>query len=251
MTVNHKFELQIEPSNHLGPDHLKHLFPTATVSYKQSQREINRINLLKTIVPTLTVVVFISLVLWPILNTKEGSFTLAIDRLEERDENAKLIKPRYIGIDKHNNPVNISAETAFRKSNDEKDYYLKNLLSVMKMSDGTGIEIRATNGMFDADAQEITLDGTVNIITESDFKLSTDQALFLINEKIASGENGVTGSTPFGVFKSDKFHVDVDQEIVRLKGNVNLHFNPEKSREKPVNLPENLLEKLPVKSPES
>lgn len=228
MTVNRTFEPQTEPSEHLSS-----LIPTTTTSYGQMQREINRITLLKKVVPLLTILVLVSLVLWPILNNKEGSFTLAMDRLEVRDENAKLIKPRYVGIDSHNNPVNISAEMAFRKSNDDKEFYLKNLLANMQMQDGTKIEIRATNGMLDSEAQEVAVDGAVTISTENNFSLATVQALFLINEKIASGENGVTGSTPFGTFSADKFHVDIDQEIIRLKSNVKMHFDPSK----PIKLP--------------
>ncbi len=197
------------------------------------QHEIDRTRLLKKIVPSLAVIALIALVFWPFVNSKEGSFTLAIDRLDKRDENAKLIKPRYVGIDKHNHPVNISAETAFRKNNDDNDYYLKNLLADLKMSDGTGIKIRATSGMFDADVQEITLNGTVEITTENNFHLITDHTLFLINEKIATGNHGMTGSTSFGTLRADRFHVDVNQEIIRLKGNVKMHFDPQQ----PIELP--------------
>lgn len=209
-------------------ERLNSLLPVTTITYREMQGEIDRINLLKKIMPALTVVVFVALVLWPVLNSKEGSFTLAIDRLTVRNENAKLIKPRYVGMDKYNHPVNISAEMAFRKSNDDKDYYLKNLLADMKMRDGTGIEIRATNGRLDSKTQEIVLDGSVTISTENNFNLATDQTLFLINEKIATGENGVTGSMPFGTFSADKFHVDIDQEIIKLKGRVKLYFHPDK-----------------------
>lgn len=226
MTANRTFEPQIETSEHIDS-----LLPITTITYRQMQNEIDRIALLKKIMPTLTVITFVALVLWPVLNSKEGSFTLAMDRLEEKDENAKLIKPRYVGIDKNNHPVNISAEMAFRKSNDDKDYYLKNLLANLQMSNGTGIVVRATNGMLDAKAQEITLDGAVTIATKSNFNLSTDQALFLINEKVATGENGVTGETPFGTFSADRFHVDVDQEIIRLKDKVKLHFTPDNREE--------------------
>ncbi len=218
----------------------EHLIPITTVNYRQMQSEIDRIALLRKVMPTLTVIVFIALVLWPVLNSKEGSFTLAIDRLEERDENAKLVKPRYVGIDKYNHPVNISAEMAFRKSNDDKESYLKNLLANMQMRDGTGIKIRATNGMLDSEAQKIILDGTVTIATESDFNLATDQALFLINEKIATGENGVSGAMPFGTFSADKFHVNVDQEIIKLKDKVKMHFDPNE----PIELPEFNREKI-------
>lgn len=229
MTVNRTFESPTETSKHINT-----LLPVTNINYRQMQREIDRTALLKKIIPTLTVIVFITLVFYATLNNKEGSFTLAMDRLEERDENAKLIKPRYVGIDKYNHPVNISAEMAFRKSNDDKDYYLKNLIADMKMSDGTGIKIHAASGMLDAKSQEVILDGSVIITTESNFKLATDQALFLIDEKIATGENGVRGAMPFGTFSSDKFHVNVDQEIIRLKNNVKLHFDPSKPIELPV-----------------
>ncbi|PCI51825.1 MAG: LPS export ABC transporter periplasmic protein LptC [Alphaproteobacteria bacterium] len=214
-------------------EYLNSLLPVTTVSYQEMQAEIDRINLLKKIIPTLTVLVFIALVLWPALNSKEGSFTLAVDRLTVRDENAKLIKPRYVGMDKYNHPVNISAEMAFRKSNDDKDYYLKNLLADMKMSDGTGIEIRATNGILDTEAQKIILDGAVTLSTESNFNLATDQAMFLINEKIATGENGVSGTIPFGIFSADEFHVNVDQEIIKLKSRVKFYFNPDRTVKPP------------------
>lgn len=226
--MNSTYEPQSDAS-----DHMDSLLPKATITYRQSQREIDRINLLKKIVPALTVVVFIALVLWPVLNNKEGSFTLAIDRLDKRDENAKLIKPRYVGMDKYNNPVNISAETAFRKSNDQKDYYLKNLLAELKMQDGTAIKILALSGMFDAEVQQIILDGAINLTTDNGFTLSTEQALFTINEKIASGENGVSGTMPFGAFTADKFNVNVDQEVIKLQGRVKLHFDPDK----PMKLP--------------
>ena len=228
MTLNPAFDPKSDASEHFSD-----LIPTTTVTYQQMQSELNRVRYLKKIMPALTAIVFVALVLWPVLNSKEGSFTLAIDRLEQRDENAKLVKPRYVGIDKYNQPVNISAEMAFRKSNDDKDYYLKNLLANMKMRDGTGIEIRATSGMLDAEAQDVTLEGDVTISTENNFSLTTNQVLFLINEKIATGENGVTGVMPFGSFSADKFHVDVDQEIVRLKSRVHLHFDPGKPMEIP------------------
>ncbi|PHZ83272.1 LPS export ABC transporter periplasmic protein LptC [Paremcibacter congregatus] len=226
MTVDNRYETS--PGM---PDPLRSLQPTAPVSYRQNQREINRIYWLKIIVPSLAAVALVTLVLWPVLNSAEGSFTLAMDRLEERDENAKLVKPRYVGIDNNNHPVNISAETAFRKSNDDKDYYLKNLLANMQMKDGTGIEINATSGMFDSKAQEIVLDGAVDIHTNNDFSIKTNQATFLINEKIVTGNSGVSGASPFGDFSAEKFHIDVDQEIIRLKGNVLHHYNPDKFTE--------------------
>ncbi len=233
MTVKNTIDQHSNVSNssegHMPKDHINVFTPIKIIHYDQMQRELNRTRFIKKIIPAFTIILFIALVLWPVLNNKEGSFTLAIDRLEQKDENAKLIKPRYVGIDKNNHPVNISAETAFRKDNNDKDYYLKNLLANLKMSDGTDIKILATSGIFDAKAQKIILDNSVDISTKSNFRLKTNQALFLINEKIATGKNGVTGETPFGNFKANNFHVNVDQEIIHLTGKVELYFNPDKN----------------------
>lgn len=232
------------------PDPLQNLLPTTNVGFRQSQREITRMGWLKVIVPTLAVISLVALVMWPVLNSAEGSFTLAMDRLEERDENAKLVKPRVVAIDKYGHPVNISAETAFRKSNDDKDYYLKNLLAQLSMQNGTGIKILATSGMYNAEAQQINLDGAVELTTENDFTLSTNQATFLINDKIASGNAGVKGTSPFGEFSADKFHVDVNREIIRLKGNVQHHYDPDQLTPKsPAAAPETVSDPVPAPEP--
>ncbi len=223
MIVDRQFEPQISDR----PGHLRNLLPNTTASYRQMQREIDRINLLKKIIPATTIILLVTLVLWPVLNNKEGSFTLAVDRLDKRDENAKLIKPRYVGVDRYGQPVNISAETAFRKSNNDKDYYLKNLIADMKMHNGTAVRIQASSGKFNADIQEITLDSSAKITTENNFELTADEARFMIDGKIATGDNGVAGRSDFGSFKADKFHMDVDKQILHLKGRVRLHYNPD------------------------
>ena len=76
------------------PDHI--LESNETVAFDENERQINRAGQLKKAVPILTIIVFLSLVLYPILASRENSFTLAIDKLEQRDEKAKLIKPSLL-----------------------------------------------------------------------------------------------------------------------------------------------------------
>jgi len=197
------------------------------VDYRRMQREIDRISLLKKIVPAITILLLIILVLWPVLNNKEGSFTLAINRLDKRAENAKLVEPRYIGIDKYGQPVSISADIAFRKNNDDQNYYLKNLVANMKMYNGTAARLQASSGRYNAATQEIILDNPVNITTDNNFSLTANQAKFWVNKKIATGKNGVSGTSPFGSFKADKFRLDIDQQILHLTGRVKLHYIPD------------------------
>jgi hypothetical protein len=105
-----------------NPDQI--LKSNETVTFDESERQAHRADNLKKMFPVLTVIALISLILYPILASRENSFTLAIDRLDQHDEKAKLIKPSYVDVDRNNNPVNISAQSAYREENEHTDYFL-------------------------------------------------------------------------------------------------------------------------------
>lgn len=208
------------------PDHI--LESHETVTFDENERQINRAAQLKKMVPILTLIAFLSLVLYPILASRENSFTLAIDKLEQRDEKAKLIKPSYVDIDRHNNPVNISAESAYREENENTNYFFTNLVANMSLPAGEAIEIIANNGTLNTGTQIMDLGGEITITSETGFLLRATEATFLIGEKIASGRNGVTGIAPFGNFSANNFNTDVEREIITLDGNVRINFDPNK-----------------------
>lgn len=211
-------------SNH--PDHT--LQANKTVSFDENERQIGRIHHLVKIVLALTLISFLLLVLYPILASRENSFTLAIDKLPARDEKAKLIKPSYVDVDRNNNPVNISAESAYREENENTDYYFTNLVAQMSLPTGDGIEIFANQGTLNTGTQIMDLGGQITITSETGFLLRSTEATFLIGDKIAIGRNGVSGVAPFGRFSAENFNTNVADEIITLDGNVKISFDPNK-----------------------
>lgn len=198
------------------------------VTFDENERQINRYAHLKKMVPVLTLIAFLSLVLYPILSSRENSFTLAIDKLPKRDEKAKLIKPSYVDIDRNNNPINISAASATREENQHTDYFFTDLVAQMSLPTGEGIEILANRGTLNTGTQIMDLGGEITITSETGFLLRSTEATFLINEKLATGKNGVSGVAPFGKFSANSFNADVEKEIVILTGNVSINFDPNK-----------------------
>jgi len=216
-----------------NPDQI--LKSNEAVTFDESERQANRADNLKKMVPVLTVIALISLILYPILASRENSFTLAIDRLPERDEKAKLIKPSYVDIDRNNNPVNISAQSAYREENEHTDYFFTNLLAQMSLPSGEAIEIEAMRGALNTGTQIMDLGGEITILSETGFLLTSTEATFFIADKIATGKNGVKGIAPFGRFSANTFNANVEEEIITLEGNVTINFDPKK----PLNLMEN------------
>ncbi|MDG1020408.1 MAG: LPS export ABC transporter periplasmic protein LptC [Emcibacteraceae bacterium] len=216
-----------------NPDQI--LKSNEAVTFDESERQANRADNLKKMVPVLTVIALISLIIYPILASRENSFTLAIDRLPERDEKAKLIKPSYVDIDRNNNPVNISAQSAYREENEHTDYFFTNLLAQMSLPSGEAIEIEAMRGALNTGTQIMDLGGEITILSETGFLLTSTEATFFIADKIAAGKNGVKGIAPFGRFSANTFNANVEEEIITLEGNVTINFDPKK----PLNLMEN------------
>ncbi|MBL4603700.1 MAG: LPS export ABC transporter periplasmic protein LptC [Emcibacteraceae bacterium] len=207
-------------------DHI--LESNEAVTFDENERQINRAEQLKKMVPILTLIAFLCLVLYPILSTRENSFTLAIDKLPKRDEKAKLIKPSYVDIDSNNNPINISAESATREENEHTDYFFTKLIANLSLPTGEGITILADNGTLNTDTQIMDLNGEIVITSETGLQLRSTQATFAISEKIATGKNGVTGVAPFGRFSANNFKTDVEKQIIILDGNVTIKFDPNK-----------------------
>jgi hypothetical protein len=208
------------------PDHI--IQAGKAVSFDENERQISRIHRLVKLVLVLTLVSFLVLVLYPIFASRESSFTLAIDKLPSRDEKAKLIKPSYVDVDRNNNPVNISAESAYREENEHTDYFFTNLVAQMSLPTGDGIEILANQGSLNTGTQVMDLGGEITITSETGFLLRSSEATFLIGDKIAIGKNGVSGIAPFGRFSAENFNTDVENEIITLSGNVKISFDPNK-----------------------
>lgn len=209
-----------------NPDQI--LKSNEAITFDESKRQANRADSLKKMIPILTVFALISLILYPILASRENSFTLAIDRLEQRDEKAKLIKPSYVDIDRNNNPVKISAQSAYREENEHTDYFFTNLLAQMSLPSGEGIEIEAMRGALNTGTQIMDLGGEITILSETGFLLTSTEATFFIADKVATGKNGVSGIAPFGRFSANTFNANVEEEIITLEGNVKINFDPNK-----------------------
>tara|TARA_B110000914_G_scaffold165973_1_gene146475 strand:- start:794 stop:1465 length:672 start_codon:yes stop_codon:yes gene_type:complete len=199
-----------------------------TVSFDENERQIKRAERLKKLFPIMTLIVFLSLVLYPILASRENSFTLAIDKLSIRDEKAKLIKPSYVDVDRNNNPINITAATATREENKNNNYFFTDLIAQMSLPTGESIEVNANNGKLNTSSQVMDLSGEIIITSQAGFLLRSTQATFLISEKIAFGKNGVSGIAPFGNFNANDFNADVEKETIILEGNVRIYFDPDK-----------------------
>ena len=98
----------------------------------------------------------------------------------------------------------------------------------MSLPTGDGIEILANQGSLNTGTQIMDLGGEITITSETGFLLRSTEATFLIGDKIAVGQNGVSGIAPFGEFSAQSFNANVEQEIITLDGNVKISFDPNK-----------------------
>ncbi len=181
----------------------------------------------KSLLIILTLSALLALILWPLLVSKENGLTLDVTALPVKDEASKFLKFQYRETDLNSNPFMIKTEKIFQKSrSDHNVFHLQNLVVEAVLRTGSPIRVTASKGIYLKEEQKIHLRGEIRIISGDTYDIKTDEAIFLINDKIAFGSKNTTGTAPFGNFKASGFHIDLEKEIISLKGPVKTNFNP-------------------------
>jgi LPS export ABC transporter protein LptC len=213
--------------SHNGEDQFENLEPK-TISFHKSTQNINLTKKVKIGLLSLTLLSLLALILWPILSSKENGFTLAVTTLPQKDEAAKFVGVEYRAVDSNGHPVIIRFDKAYQETREDVNYHIKNLRVEAVLSTGKPVKINAAKGVYLQEERKIHFKGKVHILAGDDYNIKTDEAIFMIDEKIAHGGGNTSGTAPFGDFTSNGFHIDIEKEIILLKGKVETNFDPQK-----------------------
>lgn len=166
------------------------------------------------------------IILWPNLQTEEVSFTLSHEDIEARDDQIRMVNPRYEGRDSRGRPFTVAAASGLQDSPDDPRIRLEEVKAEIRLADNTRVEARAASGNYFVDREMLELDGDVVLTTTDGYRFTVRDMYFDMNARIASGENGIEGMGPEGVFRASAFRLDIRDETVRFTGGVQVSLYP-------------------------
>ncbi len=156
--------------------------------------------------------------LWPEFDSAEDRGRLAFRRAGQTTTDAmRLSTARYQGIDEQGRPVNVTADRAQQR--EQQDLIdLTRPRADMVSSSGAWVLLESEAGEYARDKDELDLAGKVTLWHEDGSTLRTEAAHIDLNAGSAEGDRPVAAQGPFGTLVSQGFRLENRGQVVVFTG---------------------------------
>lgn len=194
---------------------------------------------LRVILPVVAVMCVGLVFFWPQLQEKSGDFGLkSSDRRSSEDSRSRLLGPNFEGVDTKGRPYNLTANTANYASGSKRYVELDNPKGDLFEQDGSWVTLTALSGMYDRKAENMDLEGNVNLWNDGGFKIMTSSAFLELSQGRAEGHQPVNGLGPGGHIISQGFRLEDEGRVIYFTGKSTLTLYDEKKQQEGEQQPE-------------
>jgi len=185
-----------------------------------AERYTRFVTLMKRALPIGALVLLAVVAIYTFQPRQQDRVAMTFERVGEVANDLAMIKPRLSGSDAKGNPFVVTADRAIQQGRNSRKASLVNVDADMTLDNNRWLNATAVNGLFDADAKTLILDGGISVFSDNGYELHTRSARFDLKKGFVHGEHTVTGQGPLGTVKADRFEVDKATQQIRLYGNV-------------------------------
>ncbi len=163
------------------------------------------------------------LALAPFSTRGELSFVLDKNSVDVANERMRVTEALYRGEDSEGRPFSLKAGSAVQKSSSEAIVELHDLSARILLKDGPA-QIRASEGFYDMDQENVRVPGPVQVEAASGYRLSTSNVTVDLKQRTLRSDGAVEGRTNIGTFRADWLEADLAERTVSLNGNARLRI---------------------------
>ena len=178
---------------------------------------------LRIVLPMAVGVLTAFLALAPLTVGRDISFVLSKDRVDVARERMRVTHATYRGENSKGEAFTLEAASAVQATSRDPIVHLSQLDATIQLQSGPAM-IRADQGRYDMDNQNIAIDGPVRFDSNDGYHITTRDVFVDMDERMAHSRAPVDGTMPLGHFSADRMSADLERHIVRLDGRARLHI---------------------------
>jgi len=178
---------------------------------------------LRILLPMAVGVLAAFLALAPLTVGRDISFVLSKDRVDVARERMRVTHATYRGENSKGEAFTLEAASAVQATSRDPIVHLSQLDATIQLQSGPAM-IRADQGRYDMDNQNIAIDGPVRFDSNDGYHITTRDVFVDMDERMAHSRAPVDGTMPLGHFSADRMSADLERHIVRLDGRARLHI---------------------------
>jgi len=183
------------------------------------------VRLMRVLMPGASVLLLLTVLVWPLVSGQEMSFVLSKDRVEVSPERLRMESPRYRGTDERGRPFEITARRAVQRTSATPVVELEEVSAQMAMANDV-VRVKAETGSYDLDRKQLKATGPLVLTTDRGYRFTTRNAIVDLASKTAYGSDGVEGNGPLGTFRAQRFRADISAETVVFEGRTKMRITP-------------------------
>ena len=184
---------------------------------------------LRILLPMTVGVLAAFLALAPLTVGRDINFVLSKDRVDVAKERMRGIRDTYRGENSKGEAFMLEAGSAVQTTSRDPIVHLSQLKATIQLQGGPAT-IRANQGRYDMDNQNIAIDGPVRLDSTDGYHITTRDVFVDMDERVAHSRAPVDGTMPLGHFSADRMSADLERHIVRLDGHARLHIVQRRAR---------------------
>ncbi len=185
------------------------------------------VGLMKWLLPLSAVALALLVVVWPYLGGQERGLPLSFTAIKSStSDKLFMTNARFLGTDDRNQPYTVTADRVIQQAGDQDVVRFVNPKADIQLDNGSWVALTADRGVLRQSSEMLTLNGEVNVFSDTGFEFRTDRAKVDLRTKLASGDAPVVGQGPLGVLNATGFTLDRGGRTIRFKGRVKLVLYP-------------------------
>lgn len=165
------------------------------------------------------------MILLPLGQRGEISFLVDRNKVPVAHERLRVEAASYRGQDRQGRPFGITAGRAVQASAERAVVELTNLAAWIEMAGGPA-RIWAPGGSYNFETDKIAVGGPVRFEAANGYRMRTDSVVIDLTARRAVGSGGVEGRSPAGAFSAERMVALLDEQVITLEGNAQLHMLP-------------------------
>lgn len=192
------------------------------------------LDVLRFLLPAVAVALIGLVVAWPQIMGGPSGLIVPVFNLGDSDQTTMLRMdgPRYVGQTKRGEPYELTAHAASLDPLAPNLIHLDQLAADLARGDGD-VRLTAINGTYDRDAENLLLDGGIEVNTSSGYRFTTPSAKVILEDGRVIGRQPVEGTGPTGQLSADRFEIRDAGDVLQFDGRVKVTLIPQAKAEEP------------------
>jgi len=160
-------------------------------------------------------------------NTADNGGRMVFTNVPKSEELQSIMqKPRYHGVDVHNRPFTVEADSALQQ--DKDTVLLENVSADMTSDNNAWVALKAGSGVLNTTTRQMELLKGVEVFYEGGYQFRTDRAHIDIAKGTVTGDRSIEGNGVAGTIQSKRFSVAERGNIINFNDSVRMLLYPDR-----------------------